>query len=67
MSLEDFRNERIKKLNRLREAGIDPYPAVTGRNRSIRLALETFDELVAADTEITIAGRVMAQRGHGGI
>ena len=67
MSLEDFRNERIKKLNRLREAGIDPYPATTARNRSIRLALETFDELAAAGTEITIAGRVMAQRGHGGI
>lgn len=67
MSLEDFRNERIKKLERLREAGIDPYPATTGRDRSIRLALETFDELAAAGTEVTIAGRVMAQRGHGGI
>ena len=67
MSLEEFRNERIKKLKRLREAGIDPYPTTTGRNRSIRLALETFDELAAAGTEITIAGRVMAQRGHGGI
>jgi lysyl-tRNA synthetase class 2 len=67
MAIEDFRNERIKKLKRLRDAGIDPYPATTGRDRSIRLALETFDELASAGTEITLAGRVMAQRGHGGI
>lgn len=67
MTLEDFRNERIKKLKRLRDAGVDPYPATTNRNRSIRLALETFDELAASGTEITLAGRVMAQRGHGGI
>lgn len=67
MALEDFRNERIKKLKKLRDAGVDPYPATSGRNRSIRLALEQFDQLVADQTEITLAGRVMAQRGHGGI
>ena len=67
MSLDEFRTVRIEKLKRLRKAGVDPYPATTKRNRSIRLALETFDDLVAAGTEITIAGRVMAQRGHGGI
>ena len=67
MAIEEFRNDRIKKLKRLREAGVDPYPATTGRTHAIRLALEAFDELSGAGTEITIAGRVMAQRGHGGI
>jgi len=67
MSLEEFRNERLKKLKKIRDAGVDPYPATTARNRSIRLALETFDELSAAKTEVTLAGRIMAQRGHGGI
>jgi lysyl-tRNA synthetase, class II len=67
MSLEEFRNERLKKLKKIRDAGIDPYPPTTGRNRSVRLVLETFDELSASGTEVTIAGRVMAQRGHGGI
>jgi len=67
MALEDFRNERIKKLKRLREAGIDPYPAATARTHRITEALDGFDALTESKERVVLAGRIMAQRGHGGL
>ncbi len=67
MSLEEFRNERIKKLEKLREAGINPYPADSRRTHRIVEALNDFDALVGAQKAMSITGRVMAQRGHGGL
>jgi lysyl-tRNA synthetase class 2 len=67
MSLEEFRKERIKKLEKLRAAGVDPYPAVAERTHRIGQALDVFDELAENATEVKLAGRVMAQRGHGGL
>ncbi|MCI0619684.1 lysine--tRNA ligase [Candidatus Wolfebacteria bacterium] len=61
-SLEELREERLKKLNLLKEKGIDPYPARSGRDTAIVNLLANFDE----GKEVTIAGRVMALRRHGG-
>lgn len=67
MALDDFRNERLKKLARLRDAGIDPYPATTTRTHTLGDAIAQFDALATSHEPITLAGRVMAQRGHGGL
>src|SRR3989304_418935 len=67
MSLEDLRNERLKKLKRLRDAGVNPYPPATRRTHTIAQALDSFDQLSTARTPISLAGRVIAQRGHGGL
>ncbi|HXK36881.1 MAG TPA: lysine--tRNA ligase [Candidatus Paceibacterota bacterium] len=67
MSLEELRNERLKKLKRLRDAGVDPYPPGTRRTHAIGDALAAFDALSEQRTTVTLAGRVMAQRGHGGL
>lgn len=67
MSLEDFRNVRIEKLNTLRSAGIDPYPATTARTHTLNQVQAQFESLMADATSVTLAGRVMAQRGHGGL
>ena len=66
MALEEIRETKIEKVNKLRKAGIDPYPAVSGRTHSIDEALNRFDELAASKEDIVLAGRVMASRGHGG-
>ncbi len=66
MSLEDIRNDRLKKLNALRAQGIDPYPVTAGRTLSMGDMLANFDERVAAEKTETISGRVMAIREHGG-
>jgi lysyl-tRNA synthetase class II len=46
MAIDDFRNDRIAKLRRLQEAGIDPFPATTERDHSVREVLDGFDALL---------------------
>jgi lysyl-tRNA synthetase class 2 len=56
--MSDERVYRIEKLEALREAGIEPYPTRSARDRTAAAALDHFDEL--QDTTITLAGRIMA-------
>lgn len=65
--LDDIRNERIRKLKTLREKGIDPYPARTARDHSIAEIIDNFGTLETEKTALTIAGRIMSIREHGGI
>jgi lysyl-tRNA synthetase, class II len=67
MALDDFRNDRIKKLKHLRDAGVDPYPITTDRSHRISEALDAFDTLSSQSAPVSLAGRVMARRGHGGL
>lgn len=66
MALDDIRQERINKLNRLRELRINPYPASTERTHENSKVIELFPDLEASGETVTIAGRVMAIREHGG-
>lgn len=63
MLLEDYRKERIEKLNKIREAGIDPYPAKSHRNTKITDVINHFDE--KKGQEVTIVGRITAIRSFG--
>jgi lysyl-tRNA synthetase class 2 len=67
MALDDFRNERIKKLNQLREAGVEPYPAHARGSVPIANILANFDGHIEKQDEVVVSGRIMARRGHGGI
>lgn len=67
MSEQTIREERLRKLELLIKAGRDPYPASTNRTAPIGDILGSFEKRVAEVTSITIAGRVMARRGQGGI
>lgn len=67
MALDDIRQVKLDKLERMRKAGIDPYPATTKRSMSVADALDDFDTLTESKKEITLTGRLMAQRGHGGL
>lgn len=66
MSLEEIRNSRLVKLEKLRTAGIEPYPAKTERTHDMANALKSFDKLAASGKALVLAGRVRALRGHGG-
>lgn len=66
MALEDIRNERLAKINRLEEAGMAAYPARTLRTHTVDDFLENHGTLEANREQITIAGRVLAMREHGG-
>lgn len=65
-ALDEIRAERIKKLEYLKEKGIDPYPARTSRTHTIKEVAEGFADLEEKATEVTIAGRIRGLRSHGG-
>ncbi len=66
-ALDDIRQERVKKIDALKKAGIDPYPAESQRTHEIKTVIDSFETLEKDSTEITIAGRIMSIRGQGGI
>ena len=63
MLLEDYRNERLKKLEEIRARGIDPFPAKSNRNTKIVDVINHFDE--KKGQEVVIVGRIVAIRSFG--
>ena len=63
MLLEDYRNERLRKLEELRDKGIEPYPSVSKRNTKIADVVVHFDE--RQGQEVCVAGRIVAIRSFG--
>jgi len=57
------RRLRLEKSTKLRELGIDPYPAKSFRTNSIKEVTDNFENFEGK--QVTLAGRVMAWRGHG--
>lgn len=66
MALEEIRKTKIEKVEKLRKTGIDPYPASSGRTNTIAETLENFDKFAGEKKELTLAGRIIARREHGG-
>ncbi|MDP2665797.1 MAG: lysine--tRNA ligase [bacterium] len=64
--LETVRAERLAKIARLNEAGIDAYPAQTGRTHTVDDFLENHGTLEKNSEQVALAGRVMSLREHGG-
>jgi len=63
-----LRQARLDKLDKLREMGIDPYPARVPASETIGPINERFASLENEEHSshfITISGRLMAQRGMG--
>ena len=65
-SFEEIRRVRIDKMNALLNKGINPFPAKTAREYSLKEAIENFDDFSKKES-VTLAGRVMAIRGQGGL
>ncbi len=74
-NLEEIRKIRIQKLENLKKAGIDPYPAKVLRTHTNAEALDAFKKLsgktnkegvVTNGKAITLVGRIRSIRGHGG-
>ena len=62
-TLQDYRDERLRKLTALRELGLDPYPAHTQRTHDCATVVAQYDEL--AGQEVAVAGRVVSIRSFG--
>jgi len=66
-SIDEIRDVRIKKLKLLEERGINPYPAESRREITLKNAVDNFEELEETKESKWIAGRVMSIRGQGAI
>ena len=64
--LETVRAERLAKITRLKEAGMEAYPARTARTHTIGEFLENHGALEKNSEQVILAGRVMSLREHGG-
>ena len=62
MELNELQQQRLAKLERLRAAGIDPYPPRAKRNHTIAEVLADFDGRIARAERVTVAGRIMGAR-----
>lgn len=66
-ALDEIRQERLQKLERLRAAGMDPYPAATARTHTIAEFLASHGDLEQNQATATIAGRILSIRDQGGV
>ncbi len=66
-SLDEIRAIRLEKLELLKKAGMNPFPAKVPRTFCLADARESFDQYVKEDKKVSLAGRIMAIRGQGAI
>ncbi len=64
--LADERETRLKRLEKIRASGVDPYPAKCRRTKYNQEILSGFESLSASQEVFFIAGRMMELRVHGG-
>jgi lysyl-tRNA synthetase class 2 len=67
MSEQELRDERLKKLKILEDAGMPAYPARIERDCAIDDFQIRFALLETSQENVVLAGRLMALRGQGGI
>jgi len=61
------RDDRLEKLNKLREKEINPYPAKVKRTHFIKEVLENFETLEKKEETVTLVGRLRSMREHGNL
>lgn len=66
-NIEDLRSDREKKIVRLEELRINPYPSKANITHTVKAVLDDFEKLNSSNTEVVVAGRIMAFREHGAI
>lgn len=64
-TLKELRNERLRKLEELKQLGINPYPSHTTRTHAIANVAEKFGELQGQT--VSVAGRILTIRKFGKI
>lgn len=62
MELNELQQQRLAKLERLRAAGIEPFPPRAQRSHTIAAVLAAFDDLIAQGEHVTVVGRIVGAR-----
>lgn len=66
-NIEDLRADRERKIARLQELGMNPYPAKANVTHAIAEVVDNFETLLAVAENVVVGGRVLAFREHGAI
>jgi lysyl-tRNA synthetase class 2 len=66
-SIDEIRDIRIKKLEHLKKLGINPYPAESKRELSLKSVIDDFENLEKTGEVKWVSGRIMSLRGQGAI
>ncbi|MDB5265994.1 MAG: lysS [Parcubacteria group bacterium] len=64
---ETIRKERLTKIEKLKEAGMEAYPTSSNRSHTIGDFIHKHQALEREHALITIAGRIMSIRDQGGV
>lgn len=62
-TLKELRDERLRKLDELKQLGVNPYPATAHRTHMTKEVIDGFDTL--ENREVTVVGRVTGIRKFG--
>jgi lysyl-tRNA synthetase class 2 len=65
--LDEIRAERLGKIELLKKAGQDPYPAQTIRTHTVEEFLENHTTLSDQNEAVGLAGRILSIRDQGGV
>jgi lysyl-tRNA synthetase class 2 len=66
MELNELQRTRLAKLEQLRAAEVDPFPARVERTHTVHQVLENFEQLAATQQPLALAGRIVLRRVMGG-
>ena len=66
-SLSELRDVRLEKLEKLKAAGMNPFPASVPRDMSLLELKSSFEKLETAGAPLSVSGRIMSLRGQGAI
>jgi len=64
-TLQDYRDERLRKLDELKQLGINPYPATAERTHELKRISDEFEQLQGQ--EVSVVGRIVNIRKFGKI
>ena len=66
-SLDEIRQNRLKKLKLLRDRGINPYPIHSKQDFSLEKVIKDFSRLSKRKKPLSLVGRIMSLRPQGGL
>ncbi len=66
-SINELREVRLAKIQKLKEKGINPYPATSSITHNVAQANIDFDTLSQTQTQVVLGGRVMSIRAQGAL
>lgn len=66
-STEELKKVRLEKIEKIKQAGMDPYPISVDRTHSLSDLEKSFGKLSLLKKKVTVVGRVMSMRGQGAV